>query len=84
MSIALMTGSNLQMSKLATVATDLDGTSSTTSSYEYACPDVSPNAPIYFLVRTQLAFVQCRLTDGTISVLIAIHSRRWIGSNVDD
>jgi hypothetical protein len=52
MSIALMTGSNLQMSKLATVASDLDGTSSTTSSYEYACPDVTPNAPIYFLVRT--------------------------------
>jgi len=42
----LMTGSNLNMTKLATVLTNIDGTSTTTTSYEYACPNVSPNAPI--------------------------------------
>lgn len=55
MSIELMTGSNLEMSKLATVATGLDGTNAT--SYNYTCPSVSPNSAIYFLVSE--GFVSC-------------------------
>lgn len=47
-----MTGSNLNMSRLATVAAGLDGTNSNVTSYEYLCPDVTPNAPIYFLQYT--------------------------------
>jgi hypothetical protein len=50
MTIDLMTGSNLQMVKLATVAADIDGTDPKVTSYLYACPNVSPNAAIYFLV----------------------------------
>lgn len=52
MSIDLMTGSNLNMTRLATVAGGLDGTNSNVISYEYLCPDVTPNAPIYFLQYT--------------------------------
>lgn len=45
MAIELMTGDNWNMVHLTTVAT-LDGTTATT--YDYPCPDVTINAPIYF------------------------------------
>ncbi|PCH44521.1 hypothetical protein WOLCODRAFT_139049 [Wolfiporia cocos MD-104 SS10] len=45
MNIELMTGDNEQMQFLETVGT-VDAT--TTSSYTYTCPSVSPNAQIYF------------------------------------
>ncbi|OCF44718.1 hypothetical protein I317_01407 [Kwoniella heveanensis CBS 569] len=48
--IQLMTGDNLQMVALATVATGIDGTSAT--SYEFTAPDVSPYSKIYFLQFT--------------------------------
>ncbi|WVQ77939.1 hypothetical protein IAT38_000019 [Cryptococcus sp. DSM 104549] len=48
--IQLMTGDNLAMVPLATVATGIDGTS--TSSYSFAAPDVSPYSKIYFLQFT--------------------------------
>ncbi|GAA5999912.1 GPI anchored serine-threonine rich family protein [Rhodotorula paludigena] len=46
-SITLMTGSNLAMVPVQRVATGLDGTTGE-GSYDYTCPDVSPNAAIYF------------------------------------
>lgn len=52
MTIDLMTGSNLQMVKLATVAAGLDGTDPNVTTYNYTCPLVSPNAAIYFLQYT--------------------------------
>ena len=55
MSIELMTGSNLEMSKLATVATGLDGTQLNATSYNYTCPSVSPNSAVYFLVSEELS-----------------------------
>ncbi|PCH44515.1 hypothetical protein WOLCODRAFT_165208 [Wolfiporia cocos MD-104 SS10] len=45
MNIELMAGNNEQMQFLETVGT-VDAT--TTTSYTYTCPDVSPNAQIYF------------------------------------
>ncbi|WVQ71360.1 hypothetical protein IAR50_000888 [Cryptococcus sp. DSM 104548] len=48
--IQLMTGSNLAMEALATVATGIDGTSA--SSYTFTAPDVSPYSKIYFLQFT--------------------------------
>ncbi|TYJ51631.1 hypothetical protein B9479_007783 [Cryptococcus floricola] len=48
--IQLMTGSNLAMVALATVATGIDGTSA--SSYTFTAPDVSPYSKIYFLQFT--------------------------------
>lgn len=39
-------GPNLDMVALDTVATGVDGTS--VSNYSWTCPDVTPNAPIYF------------------------------------
>lgn len=53
MKIELMTGSNLKMVTLATVAENVDGTSTSTSSYNYTCPEVQPNSAIYFLVCSQ-------------------------------
>ncbi|KNZ74987.1 hypothetical protein J132_05386 [Termitomyces sp. J132] len=46
MAIQLMTGDNLNMIHLTTVATGLDGTVDGT--FDHICPSVSPNAPIYF------------------------------------
>ncbi|KAI0058876.1 hypothetical protein BV25DRAFT_1185409 [Artomyces pyxidatus] len=46
MNIELMTGNNWDMIHLTTVTT-LDGTSST-ASYDFPCPDVTLNAPVYF------------------------------------
>ncbi|WVQ98452.1 hypothetical protein IAU59_005576 [Kwoniella sp. CBS 9459] len=48
--IQLMTGDNLQMVPLATIAKGIDGTSAT--SYEFVAPDVSPYSKIYFLQFT--------------------------------
>ncbi|WWD01725.1 hypothetical protein V866_008671 [Kwoniella sp. B9012] len=48
--IQLMTGDNLQMVALATVAEGIDGT--TVSSYSFDAPDVSPYSKIYFLQFT--------------------------------
>lgn len=50
--IDLMTGSNLQMTRLGTVASGIDGTNPDVTSFNYSCPDVSPNAAIYFLQYT--------------------------------
>ncbi|KAG2141749.1 uncharacterized protein EDB93DRAFT_1058289, partial [Suillus bovinus] len=44
--ICLMSGSNLNMSMVTTVVEHLDETSM--SSYNWLCPDVAPNAAIYF------------------------------------
>jgi len=46
MNVELMSGSNLDMVHLTTVATNLDGTA--TSIYNYPCPEVTPNSAIYF------------------------------------
>ncbi|EPQ56189.1 hypothetical protein GLOTRDRAFT_137993 [Gloeophyllum trabeum ATCC 11539] len=47
MAIELMTGDNFNMVHLTTVTT-LDGTSTSTNTYDYPCPSVTPNAAIYF------------------------------------
>jgi len=47
MNIQLMTGSNLNMVHITTVAT-VDGTDAENNSYEYPCPAVEPNSKIYF------------------------------------
>jgi len=46
MSIQLMTGDNFGMVHLTTVAMDQDG--SVDGSFQYTCPDVTPNSMIYF------------------------------------
>jgi len=46
MAIELMTGSNEAMVHLTTVATGQDGTKDGT--FDYTCPQVTPNSPIYF------------------------------------
>ncbi|KAG6818646.1 hypothetical protein H0H93_003181 [Arthromyces matolae] len=46
MAIELMTGDNYNMIHLTTVATGLDGTVDGT--FDHVCPDVTPNAAIYF------------------------------------
>ncbi|KAG7443975.1 uncharacterized protein BT62DRAFT_971781 [Guyanagaster necrorhizus] len=46
MAIELMTGSNTAMVHITTVATGQDGTAD--GSYNYTCPDVTPNSAIYF------------------------------------
>jgi hypothetical protein len=38
--LAVMTGTNLHMTKLTDIATNVDGTSET--SYSWTCPEVSP------------------------------------------
>ncbi|KAG8914604.1 hypothetical protein FRC01_003993, partial [Tulasnella sp. 417] len=45
--IQLMTGDNWNMVPITTIAT-VDTTSAAATSYTWTCPDVSPNAPIYF------------------------------------
>ncbi|KAI0339554.1 hypothetical protein BDW22DRAFT_1361089 [Trametopsis cervina] len=47
MYIELMTGANLNMKHLTTVAT-VDGTDPTNTTLTYPCPGVTPNAAIYF------------------------------------
>ncbi|GJF00279.1 hypothetical protein PsYK624_165630 [Phanerochaete sordida] len=47
MNIELMCGDNFNMVHLTTVAT-VDGTDATKASFTYPCPQVAPNAPIYF------------------------------------
>ncbi|PWN34107.1 uncharacterized protein FA14DRAFT_161635 [Meira miltonrushii] len=49
MTIDLMTGSNLQMTKLGTVTSNIDGTNPNLTSFNYTCPQVTPNSAIYFL-----------------------------------
>jgi hypothetical protein len=46
--IDLMSGSNLNMSLVTPVATHLDGTNPSLSPFHWRCPDVTPNAAIYF------------------------------------
>ncbi|KAG8902430.1 hypothetical protein FRB99_004493 [Tulasnella sp. 403] len=48
MTIDLMSGSNLAMSKVTTVATGLDGTNPKLTPYNWTCPSVSPYSTIYF------------------------------------
>ncbi|KIO24685.1 hypothetical protein M407DRAFT_244356 [Tulasnella calospora MUT 4182] len=45
--IQLMTGDNWNMVPITTIAT-VDTTSAAATTYTWTCPDVSPNAPIYF------------------------------------
>ncbi|KAI0694582.1 hypothetical protein C8T65DRAFT_55212 [Cerioporus squamosus] len=47
MNVELMSGSNLQMNHITTVAT-LDGTDASTTTHTFDCPDVTPNSAIYF------------------------------------
>lgn len=47
MNIELMCGDNYNMIHLTTVAT-VDGTDTTKTSYDYPCPEVTPNSAIYF------------------------------------
>jgi len=49
--IQLMTGDNFQMVPLKTLATGIDGT--TTTTFSTPCPAVSPNAKFYFLQFTR-------------------------------
>lgn len=46
MAIELMSGSNLNMVPVTTVATNQDGTKD--GSFEHTCPEVTPNSAIYF------------------------------------
>ncbi|KAJ1306397.1 hypothetical protein OPQ81_007402 [Rhizoctonia solani] len=48
MSVQLMTGDNLGMIHITTVAQDIDATDATKNTYSYTCPDVTPNSAIYF------------------------------------
>ncbi|GAA5866315.1 hypothetical protein JCM3774_006613 [Rhodotorula dairenensis] len=50
--IQLMTGSNLNMVPLQVVGTDLDGTAGP-GTIDFTCPQVTPNADIYFYQFTQ-------------------------------
>jgi Ser-Thr-rich glycosyl-phosphatidyl-inositol-anchored membrane family len=54
--IDLMTGANQNMTKLATLAQNMDGTSTTANSFSWTCPEVKPYSAIYFYQAT---------TDGT-------------------
>ncbi|KAI1795219.1 Ser-Thr-rich glycosyl-phosphatidyl-inositol-anchored membrane family-domain-containing protein, partial [Ganoderma leucocontextum] len=47
-SISLMTGSNNNMTRLATVVSGLDGTDGSLSPYSWTCPEVDPYSAIYF------------------------------------
>lgn len=49
--VQLMTGSNFAMVPIATVITNLDGTTGS-GVLEWTCPDVSPNSEIYLSVVT--------------------------------
>jgi len=54
MNIELMSGSNLNMNHITTVAT-VDGTDPTKSPFTYPCPSVTPNSAIYFYQFTSPA-----------------------------
>ncbi|KAI1790293.1 hypothetical protein LXA43DRAFT_973781 [Ganoderma leucocontextum] len=47
MNVQLMSGDNWNMVPVTTIV-KLDGTSTTTTSYTFSCPDVNPNSAIYF------------------------------------
>lgn len=47
-----MTGSNLAMVSLATVATGLDGTSSSDTTFTFTCPEVTLYSAVYFYQYT--------------------------------
>lgn len=47
MNIEFMSGDNLDMVYMTTVAT-VDGTDASNTTFNYPCPAVHPNAPIYF------------------------------------
>ena len=51
--IQLMTGSNMAMVPLTTVATGIDGTDDTVTSYSWQVPEVNPYSKIYFLQFNQ-------------------------------
>ena len=53
----LMSGSNSNMTLVANVAEDLDGTDSSLSPYTWTCPDVDPYSTIYFYQFTPAATV---------------------------
>lgn len=48
MTIDLMSGPNLAMTKVATVATGLDGSDATLTRFNWTCPGVTPCSAIYF------------------------------------
>ncbi|PIL37137.1 hypothetical protein GSI_00829 [Ganoderma sinense ZZ0214-1] len=56
--IFLMTGSNNNMTRLATVVSGLDGTDQSRSLYSWPCPEVDPYSPIYFYQFTNRADMQ--------------------------
>lgn len=60
MTIQLMTGANQAMVPLMDLVTEFDGTTGS-GAYSYPCPDVTPNAPIYFYRASRL---ELRLTSG--------------------
>jgi len=51
----LMSGSNSNMTLVASVAEDLDGTDPSLSPYTWTCPDVDPYSTIYFYQFTPSA-----------------------------
>ncbi|KIK68092.1 hypothetical protein GYMLUDRAFT_155635 [Collybiopsis luxurians FD-317 M1] len=52
-SITLMSGSNLQMQPVKLVASDLNGSDASVSSYNWTCPEVDPYSAIYFYQFTE-------------------------------
>jgi hypothetical protein len=48
-----MSGSNENMTWVATVAQELDGTNPNLAPFNWTCPDVDPYGPIYFYQFTQ-------------------------------
>ncbi|KAH8093257.1 hypothetical protein BXZ70DRAFT_874227, partial [Cristinia sonorae] len=54
MNIELMSGSNLEMNHITTVAT-IDGTDPAKTTFTYPCPQVTPNSAIYFYQFTSPA-----------------------------
>ncbi|KAG8683208.1 hypothetical protein FRC11_013850 [Ceratobasidium sp. 423] len=48
MNIQLMTGDNLNMIHITTIAQNVDATDATKNTYSYPCPNVTPNSAIYF------------------------------------
>ncbi|GAA5980996.1 hypothetical protein JCM10908_003945 [Rhodotorula pacifica] len=64
--IQLMTGSNLNMVPLTTVATGIDGTTGA-GTIDFTCPQVTPNADIYFYQFTQAGAATSWTTRFTIA-----------------
>ncbi|KAJ7127794.1 hypothetical protein C8R44DRAFT_616408 [Mycena epipterygia] len=86
MAIELMTGPNSVMVHLTTVATGQDGTVAGT--FNYTCPEVTPNAPIYFYQFTAPGtsnftwtgrFI-IAATDGSSTA--ATETEQWYGQTV--